>query len=54
MECHWRILYREEKRLDLERKDTANVDGGLEVERAAETGKIVSAREDKRSWNKNV
>lgn len=40
--------------MDLERKDTANVDGGLEVERAAETGKTVSAREDKRSWNKNV
>lgn len=35
-------------------KTTANVDGGLEVEKAAETGKTVSAEEDKRSWNKNV
>lgn len=54
MECDWRILYREEKRSNLERKDTANVECGLEVGRTAETGETVSAREDKRSWNKNV
>ena len=59
MECHWRILYREEKRSDLERKDIANVDGGLEAERAAETGKgpfyqrrvFYRPLKEIRSWN---
>ena len=55
MGCHWRILSKEEKRSDLEGKDhSASVDSELEVERAAETGKTVSAREEKRSWKRNV
>lgn len=40
----------EEKRSDLEEKDqSGGVDSALEVDRAAETGKTVSARKDGRS-----